>query len=140
MDIDSHKSLANLAERSIMKKYSILFLIILVVLSLVLVSCGGSDNSSSDDSGSSNNSGINDNSGSGSDSSDSDDSSGGEDNNSVCSHTTLTDATIVKEATCTAPGTMGGTCSSCGSYATQSFDAYGHNFVEGFCTVCGETE
>ena len=123
-----------------MKKYSILFLIILVVLSLVLVSCGSSDNGDN-----SNNSGINDNSGiandsNANDSGSNDDSSGEDTNSSVCSHTSLTDATIVKEATCTAPGAMGGTCSSCGSYATQSFEAYGHNYVEGFCTICGETE
>ena len=93
-----------------MKKLSILFLIILMVLSFALVSCGDSDKS------------------------------GGNVDSSTCSHTNLSKTSVVKEATCTEKGIIGGTCNSCGSYATHSFPEAGHNIVDGACTVCGETE
>ena len=58
---------------------------------------------------------------------------------STCAHS-LSNPNIVKDATCTKSGLMGGTCSICGTYATESFSAYGHNMVDGICTVCGESE
>lgn len=94
-----------------MKKLSVFFLIILMAISFTLVSCDGNDNNSSNGSG-----------------------------GNTCSHTSLSGTSVVKDATCTEEGLIGGTCSSCGSYATQSFNAYGHNTVDGTCTVCGEAE
>ena len=94
-----------------MKKLSVFFLIILMAISFMLVSCDGSDNNSSNGSG-----------------------------GNTCSHTSLSGTSVVKDATCTEAGIIGGTCSNCGSYATRSFAAYGHNIVDGMCTVCGEGE
>ena len=94
-----------------MKKLSILFLIILMAISFTLVSCDDSDNNSSN---------------------------GSEGN--TCSHTSLSEISVVKDATCTEEGLIGGTCSNCGSYVTQSFAANGHNMKDGMCTVCGEAE
>ena len=94
-----------------MKKISILFLIVLMAILFTLVSCSSSSSSS-----------------------------GYKNDSSTCSHTNLTGATIVKDATCTESGLIGGTCSECGSYATQRFAAYGHNMVDGTCTVCEEAE
>ena len=59
---------------------------------------------------------------------------------STCLHENLSNAEAVKDATCTEPGIIGGTCSRCDSYVTKNFPAYGHNFVGGFCTVCGAEE
>ena len=94
-----------------MKKLSVFFLIILMAISFTLASCDGNDNNSSNGSG-----------------------------GNTCSHTSLSGTSVVKDATCTEEGIIGGTCSNCGSYATQSFAAYGHNIVDGTCTVCGEAE
>ena len=56
-----------------------------------------------------------------------------------CTHN-LTNTQVVKNSTCTESGLLGGTCSKCGTYATESFSPAGHNFVDGTCTVCGEVE
>ena len=46
---------------------------------------------------------------------------------------------VTKQATCTADGTKTKTCTGCGATQTEVIAKLGHNFVEGKCSVCGET-
>ena len=46
---------------------------------------------------------------------------------------------VTKQATCTADGTKTKTCTVCGATQTEVIAKLGHNFVEGKCSVCGET-
>lgn len=41
-------------------------------------------------------------------------------------------------ATCTEPGVVIYTCANCGKTKSESTPAKGHNYVDGFCTVCGK--
>ncbi len=59
-----------------------------------------------------------------------------------CGHT-HTEETIPATATCTEDGLGEGTkCSVCGDIlvAQEELQAYGHNYVDGVCTICGEAE
>jgi len=44
--------------------------------------------------------------------------------------------TVTKNASCTETGMRTRTC-SCGDVQSETIPARGHNFVDGFCTVCG---
>ena len=46
---------------------------------------------------------------------------------------------VTKQATCTADGTKTKTCTGCGATQSQVIAKSGHNFVNGTCSVCGET-
>ena len=46
---------------------------------------------------------------------------------------------VTKQATCTAEGTKTKTCTGCGATQSQVIAKLGHNFVNGTCSVCGET-
>ena len=93
-----------------MKKFRMLFLIALMVVALSVTFASCDENNSKNNDGSS------------------------------CSHVSLSDEKVVKDATCEENGLIGGTCEECGAYATHSFSAYGHNIVDGSCTVCGKSE
>ena len=56
-----------------------------------------------------------------------------------CVHN-IPNESIQKEATCTEEGVLGGICSKCYQYVVSSYPSEGHNFVDGICTVCGESE
>ena len=58
----------------------------------------------------------------------------------VCDH--VADAgTVTTAATCTEPGVMTYTCTTCGKVLyTAEIPATGHNYVDGVCTNCGEAE
>lgn len=47
---------------------------------------------------------------------------------------------VTKEATCTEDGTRQRTCEKCNNTYTRSIEALGHNYIDGVCTTCGETE
>ena len=56
-----------------------------------------------------------------------------------CTHEETT--TITTEATCTTTGKSITTCDACGeTVSTEAIPATGHNYVEGFCSSCGEEE
>ena len=46
---------------------------------------------------------------------------------------------VTKQATCTADGIKTKTCTGCGATQSQVIAKSGHNFVNGTCSVCGET-
>ena len=46
---------------------------------------------------------------------------------------------VTKQATCTADGIKTKTCTGCGATQSQSIAKLGHSFVNGKCSVCGET-
>ena len=46
---------------------------------------------------------------------------------------------VTKQATCTADGTKTKTCTGCGATQSQVIAKLGHSFVNGKCSVCGET-
>ena len=56
-----------------------------------------------------------------------------------CTTHTYGEWVITKNATCTADGTKTKTCTGCGATQTEVIAKLGHNFVEGKCSVCGET-
>ena len=46
---------------------------------------------------------------------------------------------VTKQVTCTADGTKTKTCTGCGATQSQVIAKLGHSFVNGKCSVCGET-
>jgi hypothetical protein len=46
---------------------------------------------------------------------------------------------VTTAATCTTAGVKTFTCTACGDRYTEEIPALGHNFVDGVCTVCGES-
>jgi len=61
----------------------------------------------------------------------------------VCEHPNKVAIGQAVEATCTTPGkTAGEKCADCGEIITaqEEIPALGHNYVDGFCTECGEGE
>ncbi len=58
---------------------------------------------------------------------------------STCDHTDTTTTTV--DATCTADGSTTVTCDDCGTVISETtIPATGHNYVDGTCTVCGNSE
>lgn len=56
-----------------------------------------------------------------------------------CTHTNTTTETT-KEATCTEAGSITVTCDDCEQViGTEEIPALGHNYVDGVCSVCGDT-
>ena len=61
----------------------------------------------------------------------------------ACEHEWDADYTVDKAATCTEEGQKSIYCSLCGEYkpdSTVTIPALGHDYVDGFCTRCGEAE
>lgn len=56
-----------------------------------------------------------------------------------CVHS-VSNESIQKEATCTEEGILGGICDKCSQYVMSTYPSEGHNFVDGVCTACGESE
>ena len=54
----------------------------------------------------------------------------------VCDHSYTEEITTA--ATCTTVGTKTFTCSKCGDKYTEEIESFGHNYVDGACTVCGD--
>ncbi|MBR4023762.1 MAG: leucine-rich repeat protein, partial [Firmicutes bacterium] len=50
------------------------------------------------------------------------------------------EVTIVKEPTCTERGERQAVCLICGKIITEYIPALGHDYVDGYCTRCGERE
>ena len=51
-----------------------------------------------------------------------------------------TPANVIAEPTCTEDGLLDHTCLICNKFSTDAIPATGHDFEDGFCTVCGEEE
>ncbi len=56
-----------------------------------------------------------------------------------CDHNYV-QGSVKKVATCTKEGEVEYVCSKCGDKITRTYPATGHNFVDGVCTDCGESE
>ncbi len=57
----------------------------------------------------------------------------------ACEHVNQTTTTV--DATCTENGSITVTCDDCGeTISTETIDALGHNYVDGFCSVCDAEE
>lgn len=58
---------------------------------------------------------------------------------SSCKHK-YGDWSNTKEAGCVETGIRSRTCSKCGNVETDEIPAQGHNFVNGVCTECGDSQ
>ena len=56
----------------------------------------------------------------------------------ACEHANQTTTTV--EASCTEDGSITVTCDDCGETISEEVIEAGHDYVDGFCTVCGEKE
>lgn len=57
-----------------------------------------------------------------------------------CKHPSFTDWVVTTPATCEVGGQAERECTICHKKETKTIDPLGHNYVGGYCTVCGAKE